>query len=496
MKEIVCKSFLNGTAYGSGSQEGMPLVFPATNEIIGQVEFLSESGLDDAVASCKEAQRVWAAYPPAERARVLNKTAALARARVSELALLEVMDSGKPLQEALAVDIFSGAEALEYFASACAVSRGAYLQLGANYAQVLREPLGVVAGIGAWNYPFQIACWKAAPALAAGNAMIFKPSEMTPRSAVVLAEIFQEAGLPDGVFNVVQGGAKLGQSIVRHPEIKKVSLTGEVDTGKKVFADAASTLKYLTLELGGKSPLILFEDADLHNAVQGAMLANFYTQGEICSNGTRVFVHESIVGKFLDQLKDCTSRLITGDPRDEKTQIGALISKEHREKVKGYLAKGKSEGAEIFLGGGEPEFSYGSPLNEGNFILPTVFVGCTDAMAIVKEEIFGPVMSVLTFKDEDEVLERANNTPYGLAAGLFTRDLRRSDRVCRQLQAGICWVNTYNITPLEAPFGGFKHSGLGRENSMEALEAYTQSKTIYVETQDIDSPYRPEDGSN
>jgi betaine-aldehyde dehydrogenase len=344
----------------------------------------------------------------------------------------------------------------------------------------------VVAGIGAWNYPLQIACWKTAPALACGNAMIFKPAELTPLTAVKLAEVLEQAGLPPGVFQVVQGMADTGRLLTRHPQIRKVSLTGEVATGKAVMADAASTLKSVTLELGGKSPLILFEDAQLDNAVSGALLGNFYSAGEVCSNGTRVFVHKRIRAAFMQRLLARAGRLRVGDPMDPQTQVGALISEAHMHKVLGYIARGRAEGARLILGG---QRATGNGLDRGWFVQPTVFDGCRDDMSIVREEIFGPVMSVLEFETEDEVVARANATPFGLSAGVFTADLTRAHRVIARLQAGTCWINHYNITPIELPFGGVKLSGLGRENGRAALEHYTQLKSVYVALRDIESPY-------
>src|SRR5690606_37867720 len=324
------------------------------------------------------------------------------------------------------------------------------------------------------------------PALACGNVMIFKPAELTPLTAMKLAEILAEAGLPAGVFNVVNGFAETGQLLTRHPEIAKVSLTGEVGTGIKVMTDAAASLKHVTLELGGKSPLIVFEDAHLENAVSGAMLGNFYSAGEVCSNGTRVFVQRQLYDAFLERLVERTRKLKVGDPLDAATQIGALISEEHLNKVLGYIEKGKAEGAEIAIGG---KRLTSGPLARGAFVEPTVFTSCRDEMTVVREEIFGPVMAVLPFDEEEEVIARANATPYGLAAGVFTRDLARAHRTIARLQAGTCWINTYNITPIEMPFGGMKLSGIGRENGKAAIEHYTQLKSVYVELGDVESPY-------
>jgi betaine-aldehyde dehydrogenase len=480
------KLYIHGGYRDALSGQSFETVNPATGEVICRVQQASAEDVDAAVASAREGFATWSAMGGTARGRVLNEAQRILRARNRELAELEVLDCGKPIQEAEVVDVLSGADCLEYYAGLAASLHGEHVDLGGDFFYTRREPLGVCAGIGAWNYPIQIACWKSAPALACGNAMIFKPAELTPLSALKLAEIYTEAGLPDGVFNVVQGFAATGQALTRHPGIAKVSLTGEVGTGKKVMADAAQTLKHVTLELGGKSPLIVFDDADLEQAVNGALLANFYTQGEVCSNGTRVFVQERLHDAFLARLVEKTKALRIGDPLDPATQVGALISKEHCEKVLGYIERGRSEGATVAAGGGRPK---DAALARGNFVEPTIFAGCRDDMAIVREEIFGPVLSLLSFKDEQEVIARANATPFGLSAGVFTRDLARGHRVVAKLEAGTCWINTYNVTPIAMPFGGVKQSGIGRENGPAAIEHYTQLKSVYVAMNGVDSPY-------
>jgi betaine-aldehyde dehydrogenase len=476
-----------GGRFIDGSGQTFDTVNPATGEIIGQVEIAGPETVAAAVAAAEAGQKVWAAMTGAERGRILRRTADLLREANGELALLETLDTGKPIQETSAVDVLSGADCLEYYAGLAATLTGQHVDLGPQaFGYVRREPLGVVAAIGAWNYPIQIACWKAAPALACGNAMIFKPSDLTPLTALRLAEIFTQAGLPDGVFNVVQGGAETGRLLSRHPKIQKISLTGAVETGKKVMADAASTLKSVTMELGGKSPLIVFEDAHLDNAVSGALMANFYSAGEVCSNGTRVFVHRSLKAAFLERLLARTAKMVIGDPQDPATHVGALISRDHMAKVLAYIEKGRAEGAVLLCGG---EAVTQGALAKGNFVSPAVFDGCTDQMTIVREEIFGPVMAVLAFDDEDEVIARANDTDFGLSAAVFTNDLTRAHRVIAQLQAGTCWINQYNVTPIELPFGGYKQSGIGRENGHAAIEHYSQLKSVYVALGDIDAPY-------
>ena len=460
---------------------------PATGEVLGYVTAAGAAQVNAGVRAAQKAQVGWGAMTGAERARVLRRAADILRSRNQELAELETRDTGKPIQETRVVDVASGADCFEYFAGLAQSLGGEYLDLGTGaFGYTRREPLGVVAGIGAWNYPLQIACWKAAPALACGNAMIFKPAELTPFTAVKLQEILLEAGVPPGVFQVVQGFAETGRLLTRHPDIRKVSLTGEVGTGKAVMSDAAQSLKNVTLELGGKSPLIIFGDAKLDNAVAGALLANFYSSGQVCSNGTRVFVHRSIKPAFLERLVERAGAMRIGDPMNPGTQVGALISEQHMHKVLSYIDRGRAEGARVLTGG--MRVTTGD-LAKGYFVAPTIFDDCRDDMTIVREEIFGPVMSVLEFEDEQEVIERANATEFGLAAGVFTNDLTRAHRVIARLQAGTCWINQYNVTPIEIPFGGVKLSGLGRENGRAAIEHYTQLKSVYVAMGDVDSPY-------
>jgi betaine-aldehyde dehydrogenase len=460
---------------------------PATGERLGDVPVAGPGEIEAAVRAAREAQPGWAALAGSERARILRRAAELLRARNDELATLETRDTGKPIQETRVVDVISGAECIEYFAALTQSAAGEHIDLGpAAFGYTRREPLGIVAGIGAWNYPLQIACWKSAPALAFGNAMIFKPASLTPLTAIELEKAYREAGLPAGIFQVVQGHAATGRLLTRHPEIRKVSLTGSVGTGKAVMNDASETIKAVTLELGGKSPLIVFEDAKLDQAVSGALLANFYSAGEVCSNGTRVFVQRKVKDEFLRRLVARVGAMRIGNPMDPATQVGSLISEEHMQMVLGYIERGRTEGARVLVGGNRRTEG---ALAKGFFVEPTVFDGCRDDMSIVREEIFGPVMSVLDFEDEEEVIARANATDFGLSAGVFTNDLNRAHRVIAMLQAGTCWINHYNVTPIELPFGGVKLSGLGRENGRAAMEHYTQLKSVYVAKGDIDAPY-------
>jgi betaine-aldehyde dehydrogenase len=460
---------------------------PATGERLAELPVAGPAEVEKAVQAARAAQPGWAALAGAERARILRRAAGILRDRNDELAALETRDTGKPIQETRVVDVISGAECIEYFAALVQSAAGEHIDLGPSaFGYTRREALGITAGIGAWNYPLQIACWKSAPALAFGNAMIFKPASLTPLTAAELEKAYREAGLPPGVFQVVQGHSPTGRLLTKHPAIRKVSLTGSVSTGKAVMNDASGTLKAVTLELGGKSPILVFEDAKLDQAVSGALLGNFYSAGEVCSNGTRVFVQKSVRPEFLRRLVARVAAMRIGDPMDPATQVGSLISAEHMEGVLGYIARGRAEGARVLVGG---KRRTEGALAKGFFVEPTVFDGCRDDMGIVREEIFGPVMSVLEFEDEDEAVERANATDFGLSAGVFTNDLDRAHRVIANLQAGTCWINHYNVTPIELPFGGVKLSGLGRENGRAAMEHYTQLKSVYVAKGDIDAPY-------
>jgi betaine-aldehyde dehydrogenase len=484
--EIAASHFIDGKPLEDPNGQPIEVIYPATGEIVASLHSATEQLVEEAFASAVRAQAEWAKLTGMERGRVLRRAANIMRERNRELSILETYDTGKPLQETLVADAASGADALEYFGSLAASIDGETVGFGGDFAYTRREPLGVCIGIGAWNYPIQIACWKAAPALACGNAMVFKPSEMTPLSALKLAEILVETGAPAGLFNVVQGFGDVGARLINDPRAAKVSLTGSVPTGRKVYAAAAEGLRHVTMELGGKSPLIVFDDADIEDAIGGAMLGNFYSSGQICSNGTRVFVQRGIKDRFLARLVERTRSIVIGDPMDEGVQMGPLVSAAQREKVLGYVGKGRDEGATLAIGGGIPNIQ---GFDEGFFVEPTVFSGVTDNMTIAREEIFGPVMSVLDFDTEDEVIERANCTEFGLAAGVFTRDLARGHRVAARVQAGTCWINTYNLTPAGMPFGGVKASGFGRENAKAALESYSQIKSIYVGLGPVDSPY-------
>ena len=475
--------FIDGEYVEDSSGTPINIIYPATGEIIGKVYSATPAIIERAIESGTKAQKAWARLSGTERGRVLNRAASIIRERNYDLSVLETYDTGKPISETLYADATSAADALEYFGGLAGSITGEHIPLpDGNWAYTRREPLGLCVGIGAWNYPTQIACWKGAPALACGNAMIFKPSEVTPLCALKVAEILIEAGLSPGLYNVIQGLGDVGATLVSDPRVDKVSLTGSVPTGRKVYASAASQMKHVTMELGGKSPLIIFDDADLENAVSGAILANFYSTGQICSNGTRVFVQRKIQDAFLERLVERLGQAVIGDPQDETTNFGPMVSQRQLDIVLEYFEKAKNEGARLITGG--------NPIaGDGFFIEPTVFADVTDDMTIACEEVFGPLMSVLTFDDENEVITRANATEFGLAAGVFTADLSRGHRMVDALDAGTCFINSYNDAPVEVPFGGVKMSGVGRENSKAAITHYSQLKSVFVRMDDMESPF-------
>lgn len=476
-------SWIDGKCIKAKSSD-YKVINPAEESILDEVSFASIENLNQAVKIAKDAQKEWAQFSPAQRGRVLNKAVEILLKRNEELAILETKNTGKPISETKAVDIITGAEVLEYYAGLAVAIEGKQIPLRTgSFVYTRREPLGVVGSIGAWNYPIQIALWKSAPALAAGNSMIFKPSELTPITTLKLAEIFKEAGLPDGVFNVILGDGNIGAAISSHPDIAKISFTGSVPTGKCVMAAAAqSSLKDTTMELGGKSPLIICKDADLDIATNIAIMANFYSSGQVCTNGTRVFVTKEMLKDFENLLAKKLQAFRIGDPLNETTNFGPLASEAQMQKTLDYINKGKEEGASLIAGGERLG-------DKGFFVAPTVFSNCTDDMSIVKDEIFGPVMSLLAYTSEDEAVERANASQYGLAAGVVTQNLAKAHSIIHNLEAGICWINTWGESPAVMPVGGYKQSGVGRENGIDTLFAYTRTKSIQVELEKFTSVF-------
>lgn len=474
--------YINGAYVEDSNGAEISVIYPATGEVIATVHAATPAILEQAITSALAAQKSWAATSGTERGRIMRRAADMMRERNHDLSVLETFDTGKPYQETSVADATSAADALEYFGGLAATLTGEHIPLGEDFVYTRREPLGLCVGIGAWNYPAQIAAWKGAPALACGNAIVFKPSETTPLSALKVAEILHEAGLPAGLYNVVQGLGDVGASLVTDPRVDKVSLTGSVPTGRKVYAAAAEGIKHVTMELGGKSPILIFDDADIEAAVGGVILGNFYSSGQICSNGTRVFVQTGIKDAFLNRLAERLATAVIGDPQDPETSFGPMVSEAQMNIVLGYIQKGKAEGARLVAGGSRLD-------RDGFFVEPTIFADVTDEMTIAREEIFGPVLSVLDFDDEADGIARANDTEFGLAAGVFTSDLTRAHRVSAAFEAGTCYINTYNLAPVEAPFGGSKASGVGRENSKAAIEHYSQIKSVYVAMGPVDAPY-------
>lgn len=482
-------AYYDGKLQPASSTSSFQTIDPTTAQPLATVHATTHSAIDAAIASAQKAFPAWSATPPIERARILQKAAAILRSRNDELARIETYDTGKAYSETSTVDVATGADVLEYFANMVGGGglNGETVQLRPDaWVYTTKNALGVCAGIGAWNYPIQIALWKSAPCLAAGNTMVYKPSEFTPLHSTLLAQIYTEAGVPPGVFNVVQGGGDVGAYLTRHPGIAKVSFTGQVSTGQKVAGSAAGGMKYVTMELGGKSACVILPDADVDQAVDGAMMANFFSTGQVCTNGTRVFVPRRMKAEFEKRLLEKVKHIRPGDVFDPNTNFGPLVSKPHYEKVLSYIKHGiQVDKATLLCGGtGKPEWLASHPKRayaNGYWVQPTVFTDCTDDMRIVKEEIFGPVLSILAYDTVDEVLSRANNTSLGLAAGVFTRDLNLAHQVIARLEAGITWVNTWGESPAEMSVGGWKMSGVGVENGRKGLEAWVKNKSTLVE---------------
>jgi aldehyde dehydrogenase (NAD+) len=462
------------------SGQTMEVVNPATEEVIATVPSAGADDLDAAVQAARAALGgPWSALSARERGRLVRRLGERLLARADEIARLETLHNGKPISESRQIEIPAAAECFEYYGGWSDKIMGETIPVKGNYlTYTLREPIGVVAAIVPWNFPLLLAAWKVAPALACGNTVILKPASQTPLTAIALGEIAIEAGLPPGVLNVLTGpGATLGQAIVEHPGIDKIAFTGDTATGKGIMRGAAGTLKKITLELGGKSPNIVLADADIDAAVRGATVGIFYGKGEVCAAGSRLLVDSSIKTQFIEKLAARTKKMVPGDPLDPKTRFGAVSSRRQMETVLRYIESGRQEGATLVAGGARADIGTG----KGFFVQPTVFADVLPGMTIAREEIFGPVLAAIEFADIDEAIARANDSPYGLAAGVWTRDIRKAHYVARKLQAGTVWINTYNVYDTAAPFGGYKQSGFGREMSAHALEHYTQVKSVWVD---------------
>ena len=457
---------------------------PKSGKVLAKIPESGEEEVNRAVEAAKAAFITWSQKTGLERGRILTRAAEIIRDNLEDISRAETQDNGKPIWESR-MDLSGVADSWEYFGGLASSISGQHIKLaGGSWAYVSREPLGVVGGIGAWNYPTQTCSWKAAPALAAGNTFIYKPSEFTPLTAVILGEILKDAGLPAGVFNVIQGVGGTGAAMTKHKGFDKYSFTGSVATGTRIMQAAADGIRNITLELGGKSPLIIFDDANIKNAVKGAMMANFFSQGQVCSNGTRIFVQKGIYNEFLNQFIKQARNMKIGDPMHEDTTVGATISPQQAKIVLNYIDIAKKEGGKIECGGERVMLE--GECSGGYYLSPCIVTNLTDEKTIMKEEIFGAVASVVSFDSEEEAVTRANDTIFGLAGGVFTNDLARAHRVVGAIKAGSCYINTFNLAPAEVPFGGFKQSGIGRENGTVALEHYTQMKTVIVEMNDVD----------
>jgi acyl-CoA reductase-like NAD-dependent aldehyde dehydrogenase len=450
---------------------------PATEEVLAQVAEAEAPDIDAAVKAARAAfnKKNWRNMAARDRSKLLWKLGDLIMKYASELALTETMDNGKPLIESRSVDIPMAAETFYYYAGWCTKIEGETIPVPGNYLNyTLREPHGVCGIITPWNFPLLMVAWKLAPALACGNTTVLKIAEETPLTGLWLGKLCQEAGFPDGVVNVVPGfGETAGRALVQHPDVDKISFTGSTAVGKEIVRTSADTLKKVSLELGGKSPNIVFADADIEAAVKGAFNGIFYGKGEVCNAGSRLFVEKSVHDKLMEKLVDRASKLVPGDPLDLKTRLGALVSKAQMEKVLGYVQTGKDEGAQPVL--------LGERVGErGYFVKPTIFDAVAPSMRIAQEEIFGPVLTVLSFENMDELVEKANSTIYGLAAGIWTRDIGKAHTVAKKIQAGTVWINAYGSLSAESPFGGYKQSGFGRELGRYGIDLYTQVKSIWV----------------
>jgi acyl-CoA reductase-like NAD-dependent aldehyde dehydrogenase len=472
------KLFINGAWRDSASR--LDVINPATEDSLGSVGAAATRDIDDAVAAARAAlSGPWGALSARERGRFIAKISQRILERADEFARLETLHNGKPIFESRHIEIPAAAECFEYYAGWADKIHGETIPVKGRYlAYTLREPVGVVAAIVPWNFPLLLTAWKVGPALACGNTVVIKPATQTPLTALALAEVALEVGLPPGVLNVVTGrGSDIGEYLVTHPGIDKIAFTGDTTTGRTVMRNAASTVKHVTLELGGKSPNIVFADADLDAAVRGATTGIFYGKGEVCAAGSRLLVESRIKEEFVARVVERARKMRPGDPLDPKTRLGSLVSRAQMDRVLHYVESGKREGATLVAGGQRADIGTG----KGFFMEPTIFAGVTAGMTIAREEIFGPVLAIVEFADAEDAVAKANDCQYGLAAGVWTRDIKKAHTVAARLQAGTVWVNTYNVYDTAAPFGGYKQSGFGREMGMHALDSYTQTKTVWVD---------------
>lgn len=472
--------FIGGAWVDAASGERLVTRNPATGAVLAEVAEAGPADIDAAVGAAHEAlDGAWRAMDAADRGALLWRLADAIEARADELARLESLDTGKPIREAR-IDIRATVDTFRYYAGWTTKLEGETIPVRGNVLNfTVREPIGVIGAIIPWNFPLLMAAWKVAPALACGNAVVLKPAEQTPLTALELAAIASEVGLPAGVLNVVPGyGEVAGTALVRHPGVHKIAFTGSTEVGKVIMRECVESLKQVSLELGGKSPNIVFPDADLEAAARGAFSGIFYNAGQACTAGSRLLVHESVHDELMERIVERAKRMEPGDPLDSKSRMGPLISEEQLERVLGYVSRGREEGAELLVGGSRAEYQ---GEYKGYWLQPTIFDRVSPEQTIAREEIFGPVLATLTFSDEEEAVDVANRTIYGLAAGIWTSDVKRAHRVARRLHAGTVWVNTYHPLDPASPFGGYKQSGFGRELGRYALDLYTQVKSVWVD---------------
>src|SRR5262252_10547532 len=474
------KLLINGQ-WVEGSGKSFDSVNPATGEVLTQVAEAGAKDVDQAVAAARKAfddlAGPWRKLSASERGKILWRIGDLVEKNIDELAELETLDNGKPIFESRYVDMPMVADVFRYYAGWATKIHGETVNTFNNaFTYTLREPVGVVGAIVAWNFPLLLASWKLGPALACGNCVVLKPAEQTPLTALRFGELALEAGLPAGVLNIVTGGPETGAALVKHPGVDKVAFTGSTSVGKEIMRNSAESLKRVTLELGGKSPNIVFADSQMDSAVKGALNGIFYGKGEVCCAGSRLFVEKKAEDEFMSKLLEFSKKIKLGDPLDPKTRLGALVSEKQMQTVMGYIEAGKSEGAKLLAGGKRASVNG----DHGYFIEPTIFVGVNNDMKIAQEEIFGPVLATLSFEDIEQVIGLANRNQYGLAAAVWTRDIKKAHSVSRQLRAGTVWINTYGLMDAALPFGGYKSSGFGRELGAHAIEHYTEIKSVWL----------------
>ncbi|HEY0406908.1 MAG TPA: aldehyde dehydrogenase family protein [Pyrinomonadaceae bacterium] len=474
--------FIDGQWVDAESGKTFTTPNPATGATLAEVAEGDKADIDKAVKAARRAfEGKWGKMSARDRGRLLFKLSQLIEEHSAELAALETADNGKPIRESAYVDLPQVVENFEYFAGYATKIDGETISVpGQMFNYTLREPLGVCGQIIPWNFPLLMAAWKLAPALAAGNTIVLKPAEQTPVNAMELGKLIQEAGFPDGVVNIVPGyGETAGAALASHADIDKVAFTGSTEVGKMIAHAAADNLTKVSLELGGKAPNIVFADADIEQAVNGAMMGIFFNQGQVCCAGSRLFLAEEIKDEFLEKFSEKARKVKVGDPMDKATQMGPQVSDEQLCRIKGYVDIAREEGATVLTGGEPPQLE--GDFQKGFFFQPTIFSDVKNQMRVAQEEIFGPVTSVITFKDEDELIRQANETIYGLSAGIWTRDIVRAHRFAREVHAGTIWINTFNMFNAAVPFGGYKQSGYGREMGKHALELYTQIKSVWVD---------------